>query len=151
MKDDPDYNSYVLYTGWKTLLIDYVQHESNPRAKAFLENHVYSHGKDILKELNRQIEGCTDGHLITPYEEDDDVEIDFGLLVKDVTRLIEDCKKAEMGRAATEAAAGVEKVEGGIVLAEKGKGKEQEEKDVEDQLSTSAEGVEKVEDEDQGL
>lgn len=52
--NNPDFNRFVQYSTWKCLLLDYLARETDPTAKAWLDNYVRKNGQEMLRELSRQ-------------------------------------------------------------------------------------------------
>lgn len=52
--DDPEYNEYVRYTSWRWLLLDHLSHETNPRAKAWLQAWLVQNADRMRTEIQRQ-------------------------------------------------------------------------------------------------
>lgn len=53
-QDYPRFNEYVRYTTWRWLLLDSLEHETNPAARAWLRRWVRRNGREMLIELRRQ-------------------------------------------------------------------------------------------------
>ncbi|KAI0020120.1 ubiquitin-conjugating enzyme/RWD-like protein [Xylariomycetidae sp. FL0641] len=49
--DDLQYNAYVRYASWRTLLLDYVRHETEPDLRIFLDQYLVKHGLAMRKAL----------------------------------------------------------------------------------------------------
>ncbi|ROW05782.1 hypothetical protein VMCG_05246 [Cytospora schulzeri] len=52
--DNPEFNAYVQYTTWKCLLLDYLERETEPAAKSWLQKYIRQNGQDMLRDLARQ-------------------------------------------------------------------------------------------------
>lgn len=52
--DNPEFNAFVQYTTWKSLLLDYLEREAEPAAKSWLQKYVRQNGQDMLRDLARQ-------------------------------------------------------------------------------------------------
>ncbi|KUI54999.1 Ubiquitin-conjugating enzyme E2 Z [Cytospora mali] len=52
--DNPEFNAFVQYSTWKFLLLDYLDREAEPAAKAWLQTYVRQNGQDMLRDLARQ-------------------------------------------------------------------------------------------------
>ncbi|MCJ1479414.1 hypothetical protein MMC13_008099 [Lambiella insularis] len=104
--DNTDFNQYVQYTSWKSLLLDYVNNESDAVAKAFLEKHISQNGPDIIHELKRQtIENTELKHLISPYNQYGESrskapQVNYKGLLTEIVDLVEQCTTAEADRQA---------------------------------------------------
>lgn len=53
-KDHPEFNAFVQYTTWKCLLLDYLERETEPAAKTWLQKYIRQNGQDMLSDLARQ-------------------------------------------------------------------------------------------------
>lgn len=53
-RDNPAFNEYVRYATWRWLLLDYLDHETNPAARAWLRRYVRRNGREMLAESRRQ-------------------------------------------------------------------------------------------------
>lgn len=53
-RDNPAYNDFVRYTTWSWLLLDYVEREAHPKAKAWLQKYVSENSEKMIAELSRQ-------------------------------------------------------------------------------------------------
>jgi ubiquitin-conjugating enzyme E2 Z len=99
-RDNPNFNQYVQYTGWKSLLLDYVNNEGNPAAKAFLERHISQNGSKMINGLERQA-SANRGlvQLTSPYGVGrNTMSVNYEILLQDVIGLVEQCQTAEAGR-----------------------------------------------------
>ena len=95
--DHPEFNKYVQYSTWKSLLLDHVSTESEPVAKAFLQNHVSKHGTNMICELRRQAKASTgSGHLTSPYGQT--AHADWEGTLRDVGKLVDECRTVEASR-----------------------------------------------------
>lgn len=53
-KDHPEYSEFVRYTTWRWLLLDYLEKETHPGAKAWLQKYVVKKADKMMDELLRQ-------------------------------------------------------------------------------------------------
>ena len=53
-KDDPCFNQWVEYAGWKLHLLDHLERETEPVFQAFLHHYMQKSGANILRELEQQ-------------------------------------------------------------------------------------------------
>lgn len=68
-RDSATSNRYVQYNTWRWLLLDYVVHERDADAKAFLNSYIRQHGVNMISELERQLYANYGGkELTTPYK-----------------------------------------------------------------------------------
>jgi hypothetical protein len=112
-RDNPNFNQYVQYTGWKSLLLDYAQNERNAAAKTFLERHISHNGTKTINELERQARENRDlTHLTSPYGAGRNaVSVNYEVLLQDVIKMVEQCQTAEAERLSLLAPSVVEKVD----------------------------------------
>ena len=107
-RDNPNFNQYVQYTTWQSLLLDHVKNERDDVAKAFLEKHISQTGKDIIDELKRQAHANANAnltHLVSPYRQyggsrSEAPKVNYEDLLKEVVKLVDQCTTAEAGRQA---------------------------------------------------
>ena len=67
-RDDPAFNEYVRYNTWRWLLLDYLDREREPAAKAFLERHLQKYGKAMIAELESARPNLPRGAMLSsPY------------------------------------------------------------------------------------
>lgn len=72
-QDHPQFNEYVRYHTWRWLLLDYVEKETHPPAKAWLQKYLVKNGRDMMTELDRQramSQQCRRMHFTSPYPPD---------------------------------------------------------------------------------
>jgi hypothetical protein len=97
--DNPGFNKYVQYTTWKSLLLDYVNNERDPAAKAFLQRHISKSGTNMIHELQRQAKASNGfKQLRSPYG--DTANVNYERTIQDVIRLVDECRTAEAARQA---------------------------------------------------
>lgn len=53
-KDHPEYSEFVRYTTWHWLLLDYLEKETHPAAKAWLQKYIAGRADKMMDELLRQ-------------------------------------------------------------------------------------------------
>jgi len=87
----------VRYNSWRWLLLDYLDREQYPAAKAFLQNHLKQHGTAMIAELRRQHAVDTSmSSLSSPYNRKSSIKPAYGSLMEDLTKRV-----AESGGFAT--------------------------------------------------
>jgi hypothetical protein len=95
--DHPNFNKYVQYASWKSLLLDYVNNERNPKAKAFLQKYITENGTNILNELQRQTKANT--HLnLTPLPYGLNGAVNYLGTMRDVMKMVNQCTTLETRR-----------------------------------------------------
>ena len=105
-KDNPNFNQYVQYTTWQSLLLDHVNNEGDAIAKAFLEKHISRNGTDIIDELKRQANANAHlKQLVSPYGQyggnhREPPKVNYEGLLKEVVKMVDQCKTAESSRQA---------------------------------------------------
>lgn len=104
--DHHNFNNYVQYTTWQSLLLDHVNNECDAVAKAFLEKRIGQNGTNIIEELKRQAKvNAQLKQLVSPYKQyggkrKEPLKTDYKGLLKDVVKLVDRCKTAEASRQA---------------------------------------------------
>ena len=104
--DNPNFNQYVQYTTWQSLLIDYVNNERDTVAKAFLEKHISQNGTAIIDELKDQAKANARlKQLVSPYRQyggnrREPPKVNYVGLLKEVVKLVDQCKASEASRQA---------------------------------------------------
>lgn len=83
--DSPDFNAYVRYHGWKWLLLDYLERETDADAKKWLEAHLRKSGKEMVAELERQREQGRYGQILSsPYAGGRQHVVDYNRLLSEL-------------------------------------------------------------------
>ena len=90
---------------WKSLLLDYVDKERDPAAKAFLQKHINQNSTNMISELKRQAEANIGfKQLRSPYGGGNGSgtypKVDYDGLFRDVMQMVDQCKTAEAQRQA---------------------------------------------------
>lgn len=101
-RDNPAFNKYVRYTTWRWLLLDYLQHETDPAARIWLRRYLRRNGPEMLTELRRQAQHCEpeaavpvaaraprplagqDKLLHSPYRRSEPISPDYARLLEDL-------------------------------------------------------------------
>lgn len=115
--DNLNFNQYVQYTTWQSLLLDYVKNEGDAVAKAFLEKHISQNGPNIIDELKRQANANTRlKQLVSPYSQyggnrNEAPKVNYEGLLKEVVKLVDQCKTAEASRQAVLARPSLEQID----------------------------------------
>ncbi|MCJ1261063.1 hypothetical protein MMC22_000927 [Lobaria immixta] len=115
--DNPNFNQYVQYTTWQSLLLDYVKNEGDVVAKAFLEKHISQNGSNIIDELKRQANANARlKQLVSPYSQycgnrNETPKVNYETLLKEVVKLVDQCKTAEDSRQAVLARPSLEQID----------------------------------------
>ncbi|CAJ2499810.1 Uu.00g026630.m01.CDS01 [Anthostomella pinea] len=88
-RNHAEYNKYVEYTTWRSLLLDYLRNEIAESAKAFLQKHVRERGPRMIQELRRQqTANARAKHFTSPYgvrSGKSTVDSDYAGLIRDLT------------------------------------------------------------------
>ena len=87
--DNPAFNRYVRYNTWRWLLLEYLDHERDSDAKAFLQQYIQQHGTDMVAELERQRlaeQYC--GQLTSPYMRGRSQIPDYDTLLRNLRTLV---------------------------------------------------------------
>ncbi|KAI8955573.1 UBC-like protein [Xylaria longipes] len=86
--NNPEYNKFVRFTTWRSLLLDHLQHEDNEPCKTFVKNYIRAHAAgimgDIYHEQNTNREVVI---MFNPYSEWSFVP-DYDCLIKDLRNMI---------------------------------------------------------------
>lgn len=83
--DRPDFNAYVRHQGWRWLLLDYLERETDADAKIWLEGHLRKNGKGMIAELERQKEQARSGQTMSsPYAGGRQTVMDFERLLTEL-------------------------------------------------------------------
>lgn len=115
--DNPNFNQYVQYATWQSLLLDHVNKECDNVAKAFLEKHIAQNGTDIIDELKRQANANAHlKQLVSPYRQYggnrmEAPRVNYEGLLKEVVKLVDQCKTAEASRQAVLVHPSLEQIE----------------------------------------
>jgi len=100
-QDHPEYSDFVRYTTWRWLLLDYLEKETHPGAKAWLQQYVAQKGDKMMEELLRQealpgpppVRAARKTVSARPYSPKETV-IDYPLLVQQLQSAIKSSKAA---------------------------------------------------------
>lgn len=113
-KDHPGFNEFVRFTTWRWLLLDYLEHETHPRAKAWLRCHIANNADKMTAELSRQ--QATNGPWIgrlarksfnsAPYPPRKEYPADYSVLHRDLQTAIQACKSTQPALSSTSAILG---------------------------------------------
>ncbi|KAJ2973296.1 hypothetical protein NUW58_g8971 [Xylaria curta] len=69
-KNDPDYNKYVQFIGWRALLTDHIIHETDARAQVFIKRFVRHRSDWIMEEVLAEKEASKNVPcFIDPYDD----------------------------------------------------------------------------------
>lgn len=101
--DRPEYNRYVRCNTWRWLLLDYLDREQDPEAKAFLWQFVEKHGAEMIKALEHQ--KCSDvrnGPLTSPYSPGTSRQPDYDALLADLKKRVSESKGRVLGESSAE-------------------------------------------------
>lgn len=86
--DRPEYNEYVRYHSWRWLLLDYLERETSPAAKTWLDKHMNKFGSNIVVELERQRDAMRHNgrgaQMTSPYARQARHTADYERLVSEV-------------------------------------------------------------------
>ena len=67
--NNPEFNAFVQYSTWKCLLLDYLDRETDPVAKEWLQRYVRRNGQEILRDLAQQhATNARRTHFSCPYK-----------------------------------------------------------------------------------
>lgn len=98
----PEYSEFVRYTTWRWLLLDYLEKETHPGAKAWLQKYVAKKGDKMMEELLRQqalpgpLPARTTRKAVSarPYNHKE-VAVDYPLLIQQLQSAIQSSKAAQ--------------------------------------------------------
>lgn len=85
--NSPDFNRFVEYSTWKSLLLDYLAKETDPAAKAWLARYVQKNGQAMLRELSKQQQAADINKqkgLKCPYSPQQTIHVDYPALIDDL-------------------------------------------------------------------
>lgn len=90
--DRPEFNAYVRFHGWRWLLLDYLERDTEGEAKAWLEKYLAKYGSNMIVELERQRDEARRGGAGTtmsnPYARNARHTVDYERLISDLKKHI---------------------------------------------------------------
>lgn len=86
--DNPEFNAFVQYSTWKCLLLDYLDRETEPAARSWLQRYICRNGQDMLRDLAQQhATNARRTHFSCPYKKVR-VHADYPYLTRAVQALV---------------------------------------------------------------
>lgn len=98
--DNPNFNQYVQYASWKSLLLDYFNNERDTAAKEFLQKHITKNGTNMVSELQNQARANASLKKLTSLPYSQTANVNYQGVLHDVIKMVDQCRTLEAHRLA---------------------------------------------------